>query len=100
MKRGKSGIRGIRAINLALCLALGGLLTGCAGGGGGTMVSSVGGNCKTLRKELSRLDSRGVPSLIEAKNAGRKVSAKKRKLIDRYNSVLDSYLSSKCHVKS
>lgn len=92
--------RGIGVLKFALVLAVGGLMAGCAGGGSGGMnVSSAGGNCSSLRAELARLDARGLPGIIEAKNAGRKMSAKKNQLIARYNAVLDSYLSSKCHVK-
>lgn len=99
MRRGLSALN-IRVLNFSLIIAVGSFVAGCAGGGaGGYQVASVGGNCASLRKELGRLDARGVPSLIEAKNAGRKVSSKSRSLINRYNSVLDSYLSSKCHVK-
>jgi len=105
MKRGlsviRTGILGTNLLKITLALAIGGPIAGCAGpgGGGGIMVASIGGNCASLRKELGRLDARGVPSIIEAKNAGRRVSAKKQRLINRYNAVLDSYLANKCHVK-
>jgi len=99
MKRGISKLN-MRTLNVVVCLAVGGLMAGCAGGGsGGMQMASVGGGCESLRKELAGLDARGVPSIIEAKNAGRSVSSKKQALIDRYNSVLNTYLSSKCHAK-
>ena len=92
--------RGIKLLNIAVCIGIGGLMAGCAGGGGGGMqLASAGGSCGSLRKELAGLDRRGVPSIIEAKNNGKRVSASKQKLINRYNSILNSYLSAKCHAK-
>lgn len=108
MKRGlgvtKSGglstsIFDMRVIKLTASLIIGGFAAGCAGGGGMQMASAGGGSCSSLRSELSRLDSRGVPSIIEAKNAGKRVSSKKQALINRYNSILNTYLSAKCHAK-
>jgi len=92
--------RGIKLLNITVCIAIGGFVAGCAGGGGGGMqLASAGGGCASLRKELASLDSRGVPSIIEAKNNGKRVSSSKQKLINRYNSILNSYLSAKCHAK-
>ena len=91
--------RGIGLLNIVIVIAISGFAAGCAGGGGGMQLASVGGNCASLRKELAGLDRRGVPSIIEAKNSGRRVSSSKQKLINRYNSVLNSYLSAKCHAK-
>ena len=91
---------GIGLLNIVIVIAISGFVAGCAGGGGGGMqLASVGGNCSSLRKELAGLDRRGVPSIIEAKNSGKRVSSSKQKLINRYNSVLNSYLSAKCHAK-
>jgi len=102
MKRGmmRQGMinRKTQVLKVAACFVVAGLMAGCAGAGDMQM-ASAGGNCSSLRKELAQLDRRGLPSIIEAKNAGRKVSSKKQSLINRYNSVLNSYLSSKCHAK-
>ncbi len=88
---------GIRAVFVAAGLAASVGLTGCAGGGGGSFATSSVQSCKQLRKEMNRLVSRGVAGKIEAANAGRRVSAKSRTQIDRYNSALAQYLGARCH---
>ncbi len=76
-------------------------LAGCAneGGGGGPNGKPLpyGTSCGEIRSELRRLDARGVPSKVEAVNAGRRVSSKDKALADRYNQLLNQYLGARCH---
>jgi hypothetical protein len=46
---------------------------------------------------MNRLVARGVPGKIEAANAGRRLSAKSRAEVDRYNALLGQYLGARCH---
>jgi hypothetical protein len=71
-------------------------LTGCTGGGG-SFGSASPQSCKKLRIEMNRLVARGVPGKIEAANAGRRLSAKSRAEVDRYNALLGQYLGARCH---
>lgn len=76
-------------------------LSGCAGEPGGYGPNSpklAGSSCQGIKAELNRLDSRGVPGLVEARNAGKKLSAQQAADVDRYNSLLQQYLGGKCHV--
>jgi len=43
------------------------------------------------------MDNSGVPSKVERVNAGRRVSARDRKLANRYNELLNQYLGARCH---
>ncbi|CFX37980.1 conserved exported protein of unknown function [Candidatus Filomicrobium marinum] len=80
------------------------LIAGCANEGGsgygdpGARALPAGESCKSIRAELNRMDARGIPSKVEAVNAGRSVSSKDRELANRYNSLLNSYLGARCHV--
>ncbi len=58
----------------------------------------AGYNCQSVRAELNKLDSRGVPAKVEAVSAGRKVSASDREAVDHYNKLLNYYLGGRCHV--
>jgi hypothetical protein len=58
----------------------------------------VGQSCQSIRQELNRLDSRGVPAKVEAAQSGRKLSSGDRSEVDRYNGLLNSYLGARCHV--
>ena len=83
--------------------AIGALIAGCAaqgapGGDPGARPLPQGQSCQTLRAELNRLDSRGVPSKVEAVSSGRKVSPQDRAEVDRYNQLLNGYLGARCHV--
>lgn len=80
-----------------------GLLAGCAasagpGGDPGARPLPPGYSCQSVRAELNKLDSRGVPAKVEAVTAGRKVSAQDRADADRYNQLLNYYLGGRCHV--
>lgn len=74
-------------------------VAGCATGNdpGGSSLP-LGENCKSIRAQLNRLDNKGVPSLIEAKNAGKKLSGPQRADVDAYNRLLNQYLGARCHV--
>lgn len=43
------------------------------------------------------MDNQGVPSYVEAVNAGRKVSKSGRAKAARYNKLLNDYLGARCH---
>ena len=87
----------------SLCLAL--VLSGCAGnsdGGSSSVASRAGGgssakSCGETRQQLDRLDSQGVPALIEASNSGKKLSSSQQDKVDLYNRLLKNYLGGRCH---
>ena len=84
-------------------LALVGLLAGCAasagpGGDPGARPLPQGYTCQSVRAELNKLDSQGVPAKVEAVTAGRKVSPADKAAADRYNQLLNYYLGGRCHV--
>ncbi len=79
------------------------LLGGCAaqgapGGDPGARPLPAGQSCQSLRAELNKMDSRGIPSKVEAVSAGRKVSPADKADADRYNQTLNHYLGARCHV--
>ena len=77
-------------------------LQGCGGasGGGdpGARPLPAGQSCQSIRNELNKLDSRGVPALIEKASAGGQLSAPQKALADSYNDLLNQYLGARCHV--
>lgn len=78
-------------------LAAAGALGGCAQNGPSGFTSAAGGgSCQSARAELNRLDAQGVPSKIQAQQAGAKMSAQSQSQIDRYNDMLNVYLGSGC----
>ncbi|MCB1461748.1 MAG: hypothetical protein KDJ90_04810 [Nitratireductor sp.] len=86
-----------------LCVTGAVLLAGCAaesagGGDPGYRPLPQGQSCQTIRAELNRMDSRGVPSKIEASQSGRKLSPGDKADVDRYNNLLGQYLGGRCHV--
>ncbi|MBU1209793.1 MAG: hypothetical protein KJ587_00790 [Alphaproteobacteria bacterium] len=75
-------------------------LAGCAGDGSsgpGAQPLPLGSSCGSIRAELRRMDNTGVPSKVEAVNAGRRVSDRDRQLANRYNELLNQYLGARCH---
>ena len=79
------------------------VLQGCgtaSGGGGdpGARSLPLGQSCQSIRGDLNRLDSRGVPVLVERASNGGKLSAAQRADVDNYNRLLSQYLGSRCHV--
>lgn len=77
-------------------------LQGCggagAGGDPGSKALPMGESCQTIRGELNKLDSRGVPALVEKASNGGKLNANQKADADNYNRLLGQYLGSRCHV--
>lgn len=71
---------------------------GAAGGDPGARPMPAGYNCQSVRAELNKLDSRGVPAKVEAVSAGRRVSDRDQGDVTRYNQLLNYYLGGRCHV--
>jgi multidrug efflux pump subunit AcrA (membrane-fusion protein) len=93
----------VAALRSLLGLAVAAALAGCAaqsapGSDPGARPLPPGQTCQSLRGELNKLDSRGVPAKIEAVSAGRKVSPQDKADVDRYNQLLNGYLGARCHV--
>ncbi len=84
----------ISGVVLALTLA------GCASQSSGRVPVGFasGGDCKTVRGELRKLDGMGVPSQIQARSAGQRVSADANSRIERYNYLLEEYLGNNCQL--
>ncbi len=93
-------MRGVTA--LVLMMAAASVLQGCAGasGGGdpGAQQLPLGESCQSIRGELNKLDSRGVPAQVEKASNGGKLSTEQRANVDRYNQLLNQYLGARCHV--
>lgn len=79
-------------------------LGGCAGntsspnGDPGARPLPAGQTCQSIRGELNKLDGKGVPSLIERRQAGSKLNPAQNAEADRYNELLNYYLGGRCHV--
>lgn len=78
------------------------LLSACAADGKQdgpqTTAAADSKSCQDARRELDRLDARGVPSRIEAVNQGKKLSAAQKTEVDHYNRLLQQYLGGRCHL--
>lgn len=78
------------------------LAAGCAGGssGGGESKGALasGRSCQDVRRDLDKMDARGVPSRIEAANSGKKLTPAQREEVDAYNGLLQQYLGARCHM--
>ena len=88
-------------VGLFSVVALTSMLQGCGGAGAGDPGARhlpVGESCQSLRGELNKLDSRGVPSLVEKASGGGKLSAGQKADADNYNRLLGQYLGARCHV--
>lgn len=75
-------------------------VAGCASGSGqgpGRKALAAGETCGSIKQQLNRLDAKGVPSIIQAQAAGRKVSASQKADADLYNRLLNDYLGAQCH---
>lgn len=78
-------------------------LSGCAssnaaGGDPGAIAMPAGQSCQSVRGELNKLDSRGVPSRVEAASRGARLAPAQQAEVDRYNQLLNMYLGARCHV--
>ena len=83
-----------------LCAALQGCggASGNANGDPGARPLPPGASCQSIRGELNRLDSKGVPAQVERASSGGKLSAGQKADVDRYNELLNQYLGARCHV--
>ena len=92
-------MRGLIFFSGMTAIAVG--LSGCAGAGAGDPGARslpTGQSCQTIRGELNRLDSKGVPSLVERSGSGGKLNPAQRAEVDQYNGLLNQYLGARCHV--
>lgn len=88
-------------IGLGCVVAFAAGLSGCGGAAGGDPGAKslpMGQSCQSIRGELNRLDSRGVPNLVEKASNGGKLSDGQRAEADNYNRLLGQYLGARCHV--
>jgi hypothetical protein len=94
--------RGIARFGLACTVGTALALSGCAAGSGsgdpGSKALANGESCGSIKQQLSKLDSKGVPGYIQAQAAGRKISAAQKADADLYNQLLNDYLGARCHV--
>ena len=77
-------------------------LAGCAEGGGGygdpgASPLASGQSCGSIRSELDQLDRKGTQAKVEAASQGKKLAAKDKADVDRYNLLLNQYLGARCH---
>jgi hypothetical protein len=91
------------ALKLVPVILTSAALGGCAAQGAtygdpGARALPAGQSCQSIRAELNRLDSRGVPSKVEAASRGQKLSPQSQAEADRYNELLNYYLGARCHV--
>jgi hypothetical protein len=75
-------------------------LAGCSGGSGQAPSAgfAAAGDCKAAKAEMNRLIGQGVENDINAQASGRTLSPQAAARVDRYNTLLDSYLGAKCYV--
>jgi hypothetical protein len=96
-------VNAIVSARVLMGLVVAASLAGCAAqsapnGDPGARPLPPGSSCQSLRAELNKLDSRGVPAKVEAASAGKRLSANDKADVDRYNQVLNYYLGGRCHV--
>lgn len=96
-------VRFDRVFGAMVVLGAAALVAGCAaqsapGGDPGARPLPPGKSCQSIRGELNKLDSRGVPAKVEAVSQGRKVSPQDKADADAYNALLNQYLGARCHV--
>ena len=92
-------MRGCLAVVVAAMLSV--TVQGCggaAGGDPGARSLPAGETCDSIRGELNRLDSKGVPAQVERASNGSKLSSSQRADVDKYNDLLNQYLGARCHV--
>ena len=78
-------------------IAIAAALSACSGTDGPSQAPMLAdGACGQLRNELNAMDKRGVPSMIDARNNGKKYGPQQDGEINRYNQVLDQYLGGQC----
>ena len=78
------------------------LLAGCSGGPPSQTPSAgfkpAAGGCQATKAQMGKLVAQGVETDINAASSGRALSADAQGRVDRYNTLLESYLDSRCHV--
>lgn len=79
-------------------LAVAGCANNATGGDPGPTALSAGESCQSIRDDLLSLDKKGVQSLVERQNAGKKLSPSQKAQADLYNRLLNQYLGARCHV--
>jgi hypothetical protein len=94
-------MRGLVAVVVLAALATS--LQGCESGPSGYRDPGPrplpsGQTCDSIRAELNRLDSKGVPAQVERASSGGHLSASQRANVDRYNLLLNQYLGARCHI--
>lgn len=91
---------GSMLLAVMLCgVALSGCASGnAAGGDPGAMAMPSGSSCQSVRGELNKLDSKGVPAKVDAASRGAKLAPAQQSEVDRYNQLLNLYLGARCHV--
>ncbi len=96
-------MRGCLAVVLVAALTTS--MQGCGGasgtGGGGdpgARALPAGESCGSIRSQLDRLDSQGVPAQVERASGGGKLTPAQRANVDKYNDLLNQYLGARCHV--
>lgn len=100
---GTSGMRDPKRDLKGICAAVGAALAvaGCGGAAGsdpGAKALPYGQSCQSIRGELNRLDSKGVPALVERQSQGGKLNPAQKADADSYNNLLNQYLGARCHV--
>lgn len=93
LRQAKSWLVLSAVVGLAGCAA-----QGAAGGDPGARPMPAGYTCQSIRAELNKLDSKGVPAKVEAVTSGRRVSDRDQTDVKRYNDLLNWYLGGRCHV--
>lgn len=92
----------LRTLGFLMAAAAMGALAGCADGDGfgdpGATSLAPGQSCGSIRQELDSLDRKGTQGKVEAASAGKKLAAKDKADVDRYNMLLNQYLGARCHV--
>ena len=69
-----------------------------ANGDPGPTELAAGETCESIRANLNKLDSQGVPAIIERETSGKKLSPSQKQQADLYNKLLNQYLGARCHV--
>lgn len=91
-------------IAVVMLAALSALVQGCGGASSsgyrdpGPRALPSGESCDSIRGQLNRLDSKGVPAQVERASSGGSLSASQRADVDKYNQLLNQYLGARCHV--
>ena len=90
------------AVTALAIMSAAALLSACADGTGygdpGATPLASGQSCGSIRGELDQLDRKGTQAKVEAASQGKKLSAKDKIDVDRYNTLLNQYLGARCHV--